>query len=188
MHRCLFWLYCFPLRACSCYNHAPCIINTGPRSAMPSEHLPTTIPNSEQESLSRQPPQVFGSAGPPEDIARLRDRINRALSRHLPMPDFPKARIPAATFNPSVHAAMTDLVQQRDRCDDALHRMVHDEAADGTPLDPKRNYEPEYETCSERLNECNRQLYTIYSRYLDRPSRPLLLQPEASVQQPSDSA
>ncbi len=34
--------------------------------------------------------------------------------------------------------------------------------ADGTPLDPKRNYEPEYETCSERLNECNRQLYTIY--------------------------
>jgi hypothetical protein len=57
------------------------------------------------------------------------------------MPDFPGARIPAATFNPSVHAAMTDLVQQRDRCDYDLHLMVHDEAADGTPLDPQRNYE-----------------------------------------------
>ena len=104
------------------------------------------------------------------------------------MPDFPAARIPAAAFNSSVHAAMTDLVQRRDRCDHDLHLMVHDEAADGTPLDPQRNYEPEYEMASERLNGCNRQLYTIYARYLDRPSRPLLLQPEASVQQPADSA
>jgi hypothetical protein len=129
------------------------------------------------------------TAGPPDDIARLRDRINRALSLHVPMPNFPGARIPAtATFNPSVHAAMTDLVQRRDRCEHELHLMVHDEAADGTPLDPQRNYEPEYERFSERIIECNRQLYTIYARYLDRPSRPLLLQPEASVQQPADSA
>ena len=104
------------------------------------------------------------------------------------MPDFPAARIPAAAFNESVHAEMTNLVQQRDRGDQDLHLMVHDEAADGTPLDPQRDYEPEYEMASERLNRCNRRLYAIYARYLDRPSRPLLLQPEASVQQPADSA
>ncbi len=60
VHRCLFWLYCFPLRTCSWYTDAPYITITAPRSAMPSEHLRTTLPNSEQESSSRQPPQVFG--------------------------------------------------------------------------------------------------------------------------------
>jgi hypothetical protein len=88
------------------------------------------------------------------------------------MPEFPSSRIPNAKFNPSVTAAMAALVVQRDQLDAELHRMVHNEAEDGTPtLDPNRDYEDDYRRLSAQLNDCNRSLYTIYAQYLDRPSR-----------------
>jgi hypothetical protein len=126
-----------------------------------------------------EPGAASSHSGPLEHIARLRDRIRRALRQQRPMTDFPVTRISSAEFNPTVNAAMHDLTAQRDRWDAGLHLMVHNEAADGFPLDPNRDYESEYQHASAQLNECNRSLYTIYADYLDKPSRPF--------QQPSES-
>ena len=58
------------------------------------------------------------------------------------------------------------------RWDQDLHNMVHDEAASGSPLDPNRDYENEYQHATARLSACNRALYSIYANYLDRPFHP----------------
>jgi hypothetical protein len=83
------------------------------------------------------------------------------------MPDFPPGRIPWAEFNPSVNAAMRALMLQRDRVDADLRLMLQHEAADGTPLDPLRDYEDDYQFLCAQLNTCNRALYTICAQYLD---------------------
>ncbi len=121
--------------------------------------------SSSTEMEERAAPEVASShGGPPEHIARLRDRIQHAMRQRRPMPDFPAARIPSVGFNSTVRAAMQDLVAQRDRWDNDLHLMVHDEAADGSPLEPNRDCEQEYQHASAQLNTCNRSLYTIYAQ------------------------
>jgi hypothetical protein len=82
-------------------------------------------------------------------------------------------------FNPSVHLAMVDLVAQRNKTEADLSDMLLDKAADGTPLDPNRDYEQAYQRLSSHVNDLNRALYVIYAQYLDRPSKPHQ-QPEES--------
>jgi len=81
---------------------------------------------------------------PPADIANLRDRIYHNLIYRTYMPEFPAARIPSPMFNPSVHLAMVDLVAQRNKTEADLSDMLLDKAADGTLLDPNRDYEQAY--------------------------------------------
>ena len=66
---------------------------------------------------------------------------------------------------------MTSMVARRDRIDADLHNMVRDEAADGSPLDPHRDYEAEYQSLSAQQNDCDRALFATYAQFLDRPSR-----------------
>ena len=119
------------------------------------------------------------SHGPPDHIASQRDRIYQNLLQRDTMPDFPAARIPSPMFNPSVHLAMVGLVAQRNKTEADLSDMVLDKAADGTLLDPNRDYEPAYQRLSSHINDLNRALYVIYAQYLDRPSKPYQ-QPEES--------
>ena len=119
------------------------------------------------------------SHGPPAHIASQRDRIYQNLLQRDTMPDFPVARIPSPMFNPSVHLAMVGLVAQRNKAEADLSDMVLDKAADGTLLDPNRDYEPAYQRLSAHINDLNRALYAIYAQYLDRPSKPYQ-QPEES--------
>jgi hypothetical protein len=129
-----------------------------------------------------EPEDSVSRRGPPENIAHLRDTIQRVLLQSGALPDFPSGRIPSAEFNPTVNVAMRALTVQRDQIDAALHRMVYDEAEDGTPvLDPNRDYEDEYHHLSAQLNAHNRALYTIYAQYLDRPSMPYQRPAESSA-------
>jgi hypothetical protein len=147
---------------------------------------PAALPRGPTESTMSLPEPASSVSvsrrGPPENIARLRDMIQRALLQSGALPDFPSGRIPSAEFNPTVNAAMHALTVQRDHFDAALLRMVNDEAEDGTPvLDPNRDYEDEYHHLSAQHNAHNRALYTIYAQYLDRPSRPYQRPVESSA-------
>jgi hypothetical protein len=101
---------------------------------------------------------------PPAHIANARDRIYHNLFHRDIMPDFPAARIPPPMFNPSVHLAMVELVAQRNKTEADLSDMVLDKAADGTLLDPNRDYEPAYQRLSSHINDFNRALYVIYAQ------------------------
>jgi hypothetical protein len=62
---------------------------------------------------------------------------------------------------------MSSLIAQRDQVEADLV-ILHDRDADYT----LPNYDAEYLRLTTQLHDSNRTLYTIYARYLDRPSRP----------------
>ena len=109
---------------------------------------------------------------PPENIARMRDRIRRALL--LPgIPVFSAGRIPSAEFNPSVNAAMRSRMAERDAVEGALNRMALNEEVDGARCDPPRDYdEAAYQRLRTQLDTHDRSLWETYARYLDWPSGP----------------
>ncbi len=45
--------------------------------------------------------------------------------------------------------------------------MLDDRAADGTPLDPKRDFEKDYERLNQLYKDLNRSMFECYLRYLD---------------------
>jgi hypothetical protein len=55
---------------------------------------------------------------------------------------------------------------KRNRTEAGLENMLKDEAADGTPLDPHRDYEPEYQRLSALVDRTNRSMLRIYAEYL----------------------
>ena len=118
---------------------------------------------------------------PPENIARMRDQIRRALL--LPdIPAFSTNRIPSAEFNPSVHAAMRSRMAERDEVEDALDRMALNEEVDGARCDPPRDYdEAAYQRLRTQLDTHDRFLWATYARYLDWPSGPYQAPAEPSA-------
>ncbi len=68
----------------------------------------------------------------------------------------------------------------RDRIEADIHDMLDDRAADGTSLDPHRDYEAAYHALSARHNESNRRMWNIYASMPDRPATVL-----PSPQQPT---
>ena len=141
------------------------------------------VPSPTEEEATPMPMDTSASStvshGPPAHIASQMDRIYQNLLQRDTMPDFPVARIPSPMFNPSVHLAMVGLVAQRNKAEADLSDMVLDKAADGTLLDPNRDYEPAYQRLSSHIKDLNRALYVIYAQFLDRPSKPYQ-QPEES--------
>jgi hypothetical protein len=131
---------------------------------LPAEPLEKTFwaPHTPQERAIGRPTE------PPANLARIRDEIYCALFQHDVMPDFPAAKIPSPTFNPSVHLAMINFVARRDRIEAELPNMSQNQAVDGSPQEPSRSYENDYQRCSARVNDCNRALFTTYAQYLDR--------------------
>jgi hypothetical protein len=65
--------------------------------------------------------------------------IQRAIARLEHMPDFPAFQIPSPDFNPSVHAAMSSLIAQRDQVQADLVILHDQDAVHSLP-----NYDDEY--------------------------------------------
>ena len=51
--------------------------------------------------------------------------------------------------------------------------MMEDRAADGTPLDPKRDFEDEYQRLNQSYDDLNRTMFKRYIQFLDAPRPPM---------------
>ena len=51
--------------------------------------------------------------------------------------------------------------------------MMEDRAFDGTPLDPKRDFEDEYQRLNQRYDDLNRTMFKRYIQFLDAPRPPI---------------
>ena len=52
-----------------------------------------------------------------------------------------------------------------------LEDMLSDRAADGSPLDPGRDYQDEYHRLSLKYDDLNNAMYTVYATFLDKTPR-----------------
>jgi hypothetical protein len=81
------------------------------------------------------------------------------------VPDFLQQHIPSPQVNEKLHDELTaDLMTQRNNTEKELVDMLSDVAADGTPLDPKRDIEETYHAASARHNQCNLDMWHAYIR------------------------
>jgi hypothetical protein len=83
------------------------------------------------------------------------------------LPDFKEHRIPTIQRDSLCHHELQALLQQRNKVDQDLTDMLEDRAPDGTKLDPKRNFEKEYERLNQLYDDTNRAMYECYLRFLD---------------------
>ena len=97
---------------------------------------------------------------------QLRGQIERALRRRHYIHDFNRHYVPTTAPCPRTFAKLTALLAHQDRIEQDLENLHTDVAADGTPLDPKRDIEPEYEILSEKVTNLNRALFIEYVVFL----------------------
>jgi hypothetical protein len=81
---------------------------------------------------------------PPEEIDQLRGEIEQILASTGWVPDFQAARIPSLQRDATTHLALQALLTQRVQTETGLNAMYSDEDPDGTPLDPERDLEGDY--------------------------------------------
>ncbi len=136
---------------CTPGDYAAANMGKGSSSADPSP----AVPDSNEEA----PDPKRARRAPPTEITHVRDGIQRALSEWDRMPDFPADRIPPiAEFNPSVHAAMSEIRARRDVVEENLVTL-HDLDS----VAPLRNYDTEYARLTAKILECNRSLFATYA-------------------------
>jgi hypothetical protein len=104
---------------------------------------------------------------PPLAVDHVRNSIVNLLAHSTWLPDFKEHRIPSIQRNPQVHQELTALLRQRNSVEQDLMNMLDDRAADGTPLNPKRDFEKDYERLNQQYDDLNRAMYECYLRYLD---------------------
>ena len=96
-------------------------------------------------------------------MTRVRTRIARALTQRDHVPDFRDQDIPPREDNASLHDRLTELMAQRNATENDIMDMLNDRRADGTPLNPKRDYEQAYHAASARHNQHNRDMWHAYT-------------------------
>ncbi len=89
------------------------------------------------------------------------------------LPDFKDDRIPSERRDPQAHQELHELLLQRIQTEKELPDMLDDRAADGTPLDPKRDFEDDYQRLNQLYDDLNRSMYTRYIQFLDAPRPPI---------------
>jgi hypothetical protein len=104
---------------------------------------------------------------PPLAVDHVRNSIVNLLAHSTWLPDFKEHRIPTIQRNPQVHQELTALLQQRNSVEQDLMNMLDDRAADGTPLNPKRDFEKDYERLNQQYDDLNRAMFECYLRFLD---------------------
>jgi hypothetical protein len=104
---------------------------------------------------------------PPRAVDHVRNSIVNLLAHSTWLPDFKEHRVPSIQRNPQVHHELTELMQQRESVERDLTDMLEDRAADGTPLDPTRNFDKDYERLNQLYDDLNRKMFTCYLHYLD---------------------
>ena len=65
-----------------------------------------------------------------------------------------------------VYGQLNDLLQQRIRTEQDLLDMLSDRAADGSPLDPYRDFEQDYKRLDQLYTDLNREMVTVYAQFL----------------------
>ncbi len=104
---------------------------------------------------------------PPHAVDYVRNNIANLLAHSTWLPDFKEHRIPSIQRNPQVHHELVALMQQRAGVERDLMDMLEDRAADGTPLDPTRNFDKEYERLNQLYDDLNRAMFNCYLVYID---------------------
>jgi hypothetical protein len=94
-----------------------------------------------------------------------------ALRENRVLPEFQAAHIPPLAQHYEVHAQLRELLTHRVRLEVELENILSDRAADGSPLDPNRDYEDEYRSRSQQYDDLNIAMFTIYATFLDRTPR-----------------
>jgi hypothetical protein len=95
----------------------------------------------------------------------LQARINRLLTQEY-VGEFKAQLIPSLARAPEFHRRLNELLMKRNRVEAGLENLLTDQAADGTPLDPTRDSEPEYQRLSALVNRTNISMLRIYAEYL----------------------
>jgi hypothetical protein len=103
------------------------------------------------------------------------------LAAGITLPDFKAQHIPAPNQDPVAYHRLHELLLQRDRTEFSLNNMLDDKAADGTALDPYRDFEDEYEHMSQLYDDSNRDMFRIYLNYLEPADEQPLLVLSATV-------
>ncbi len=95
----------------------------------------------------------------PREVTQVRASIAHMLTLDKWLPDFKDHRIPSIRRDPQAHQELHGLIQQRIQTEKELTDMMEDRAADGTPLDPKRDFEDDYQRLNQRYDDLNRTMF-----------------------------
>ena len=96
--------------------------------------------------------------------------------------DFPATQVERLKAYHTVYERMHDLLTQRIRTEDDLMDMLHDRAADGSPLDPHRDFEKDYKRLDQLYTDINLAMFTVYTEFLrNTPMISIVRQPPPSL-------
>jgi hypothetical protein len=125
----------------------------------------------------------------PEECLAIQARIQSVLNQQY-VPEFKDHLIPSLNSAPDYHRRLQELVQRRNRVESGLDNLLNDQAADGTPLSPNRDSEPEYLRLSALVQKINRSMLTIYAEYLGAQAQYILDSKSlpSARKRPSDAA
>jgi len=96
-----------------------------------------------------------------------------AINDNRVLPDFPAEHIPTLAEHVEVHEQLRELLTARVRTEVALEDMLSDRASDGSPLDPNRDYEDDFNRLSQQFEDLNIAMFTTYAIFLDTTPRTL---------------
>lgn len=97
--------------------------------------------------------------------------IYQALIQRNHYSEFPETQISRLQAHPMVYEQLNDLLQQRIRTEQDLLDMLSDRAADGSPLDPYRDFEQDYKRLDQLYTDLNRAMFTVYAQFLSQTPR-----------------
>ena len=89
-----------------------------------------------------------------------------ALCERNQQKDFPATQLPRLKAHHKVYEQLHDLLTLRISTEKELMDMLQDKAADGSPLDPHRDYEKDYKRLDDLYTDINRAMLTVYTDFL----------------------
>ncbi len=92
--------------------------------------------------------------------------LYQALCQRSHFSEFPDTQISRLQPHPKVYQQLKDLLTQRIRTEQDLLDMLSDRAADGSPLDPNRDFEQDYKRLDQLYTDLNRVMLTVNAQFL----------------------
>jgi hypothetical protein len=112
--------------------------------------------------IERHEKRIYQTGYTPKAI---RESIQRMLQESNPnqhVIDFQERDIPPPDRDMQTHRTLNELLQLRTRLNQDFQSDTDSVAADGTPLDPNRNYMDAFAKRDADYNRVNRKMYSIY--------------------------
>jgi hypothetical protein len=104
---------------------------------------------------------------PESAVNHVRNNIVCMLAQKSWLLDFKEHRVPSMQRDPQVHQELSALLNRRQEIDKELMDMLSDRDEDGKPLDPKRDFEADYQRLNQEYDNLNRTMFERYMRFLD---------------------